>query len=126
MNEAGCDSTASNRRNKPHREIRRHKFSVTAAQVSPLSWHLLLTRINIPLGLITQYSYAWTYMRARVSEMHVIVPVCNTSDIIGDAEVKITTAQYPITDTMVCNFSRWRYVVNLRDALQNCEHFCPT
>lgn len=80
LDEAGCDSSASIRQKKPRREIRRHKFSVIAAQVSPLSRHLLLTRINIPPGLITQYSYTWMYMRARVSEMRVIVPVCNTSE----------------------------------------------
>lgn len=36
------------------RELGRHKFGLTATQVSPLSRHLPLTGINIPAGLITK------------------------------------------------------------------------
>ena len=85
-----CDSSALIHWNKLRCEIRRHKFSVTAAQVSPLSRYLLLTRINIPPGLITQYSCTRTYIRACKRD------ACNrnrcvtrASNIIGDAGMKI-------------------------------------
>jgi len=122
-----CDSSALIHWNKLRCEIRRHKFSVTAAQVSPLSRYLLLTRINIPPGLITQYSCTRTYIRACKRD------ACNrnrcvtrASNIIGDAGMKII-ARYPITNGLQLSALE-RHVVNLCavTTLQNRLHFCLT
>lgn len=43
-----------------------HKFCLTAAQVSSLSRHLPLTRINIPPGLITQGIHTHGHMHKHV------------------------------------------------------------
>jgi len=86
--------------NKLRREIRRHKFCLTVAQVSPLSRHLLLTRINIPSELITEgiHTHGRTHKHAyRERHVLVIVPSYNTSGKHNcDAEMKIIIVRHPI------------------------------